>query len=148
MADSSLVARRVSAVEMHLYAAPAYLARRGTPRATDDAGAHAWVCFRGWRRGPFALPAGGARLVADDFFFVREALRAGAGLGVLPTFLAQADLAAGQLVRVLPRWSESAGSVYFVYPRARHVPRKVTAFRDLLIETLASRPLAPRTAAG
>jgi DNA-binding transcriptional LysR family regulator len=43
------------------------------------------------------------RVVADEFFFVREALRSGVGVGILPTFLCQNDLAAGTLVRVLPR---------------------------------------------
>jgi DNA-binding transcriptional LysR family regulator len=60
--------------------------------------------------------------------------------------LTQSDLATGQLVRVLPRHSENAGSFVLLHPRARQIPRKVTAFRDFLLEFLAARPLGNRPA--
>ena len=37
---------------------------------------------------------------------------------------------AGQLVRVLPRYSERAATLYLLYPRTQHVPRKVTALAN------------------
>src|SRR4051794_28184950 len=38
--DSTLVARRVAVAEMGLFAAPAYLARRGRPKRLSDLGGH------------------------------------------------------------------------------------------------------------
>jgi DNA-binding transcriptional LysR family regulator len=135
MKDSSMVARKLAPVELHFFASPTYLARRGTPRTMEEARDHDWVAFRGLTQ----IDAARKRIVADDFFFVLEAVRAGAGLGLLPSFLAQAHLASGALVRVLPRVSHPGGTFVLLYPRTRHVPRKVTAFRDFLLETLPLR---------
>jgi len=66
-------------------------------------------------------------------------VRAGAGVGLLPTFVADADLVAGRLVRVVPRFERAAGSLYLVTPAAKHVAPKVTAFRDLVLEMLKAR---------
>jgi DNA-binding transcriptional LysR family regulator len=143
--DSSLVARRLCAIEGQLFAAPGYLARHGTPRSTAELAAHDLTQFRGrtWpevetRGAPRERPA---RIVGDDYGFVREVLRSGGGIGLLPSFLATDDLRAGSLVRVLPRVSISQGALFLVQPAARHVPRRVGAFRDFVLERLASRPL-------
>jgi DNA-binding transcriptional LysR family regulator len=95
--------------------------------------------------GPLSAPP---RVRGDDMFFVREAVRAGAGLGLLPSFLAQEDVETGRLVRVLPRFSDPVSTLYLAYPRTQHVPRKVEAFRDLLLEYVAQRPLALRPQLG
>jgi DNA-binding transcriptional LysR family regulator len=137
--DSSLVVRKVAPVVSYLYASPLYLARRGTPRAEEDLEGHDWVVFRG---GPQFLRASGSardparppRMSCDDLLFVRDAVRSGAGLGLLPSFVAGPDVLAGSLVRIVPRFERQAGNVYVVTPAAKHVPRKVTAFRDLVLE--------------
>jgi DNA-binding transcriptional LysR family regulator len=74
------------------------------------------------------------------FAFVHAALHAGAGIGSMPSFLATRSLAEGRLVRVLPGWSRASATVFFVYPAARHVPRKVIAFRDFVLESFG-RPV-------
>lgn len=151
LADSTLVVRRAAPVLLHLFASPLYLARRGTPRTEADLAGHEWVVFRG---GPQQLrvgapgPIAGARpprIVCDDLLFVRDAVRAGAGVGLLPTFVAEPDVMAGRLARVVPRFERAAGSLFLVTPAARHVAPKVTAFRDLVLEMLKARvgPGAP-----
>jgi DNA-binding transcriptional LysR family regulator len=141
--DSTLVVRRAAPVVLHLFASPLYLARRGTPRSEDELAEHDWILFRG---GAQCLRVAGARppsrrpprIVCDDVLFVRDAVRAGAGIGLLPTFVAEADVVAGGLVRILPRYERFAGNLYVVSPAAKHVPRKVTAFRELVLEMLKS----------
>ena len=54
-------------------------------------------------------------------------------------WLADADVATGRLVPVLPRHPRITGQLYMVHPQAKHVPVKVTAFRDLLVEVLRGR---------
>ncbi len=146
LADSSLVVRRAAPIVLRLFASPLYVARRGAPRGEDDFGAHDWVVFRsGPERlrvpGPRSAAAGPgeARLVCDDLLFARDAVRAGAGVGLLPTFLAEPDVVAGTLVRVAPRYERSAGWLHIVTPAARSAPPKVTAFRDLVLELLRTR---------
>lgn len=64
---------------------------------------------------------------------VLTATLAGGGISVLPDFLVQQFLAAGQLVNILPEWSLPAGGIHVVYPMARFRPPKVTAFVDMLV---------------
>ena len=145
LADSSLVARRLSEIEMQIFAAPTYLARAGIPRAPRDTAAHPWIGMKGFKLpASFPAPAVKPRIVGDDVLFVCRAVIAGAGLSLLPTFLAREDVAAGTLVRVLPRFSMRAGAVFFVHPPAQRVARKVAAFRDYLVEHFASHPLTGR----
>jgi len=70
----------------------------------------------------------------------RALIRAGGGTGMLFSFLADGDVTEGRLVRVLPNWLAHAGTVFLVHPSRRHVPHKVTAFRDLVLEILRHRP--------
>lgn len=139
--DSSMVARKLSPVDGHVVASPSYLARFGTPRSAEETGAHRWVQFR--RMKLPGMPAKNARVAVacDDMLFARRAVIAGMGLGAMPSFLTREDIAAGRLVRVLPRLALGGGALYFVCPAARHVPSKVRALRDFLIEHFAAFPM-------
>lgn len=146
--SSTLVARKVGTLVVQLYAAPAYLARRRPPRRPAELRDYDWVSFAGPRSMAELirhrdLRAIKARITCRDPFFAREVLRTGGGVGALPTFLAEADVAAGALVRVLPRWLVRTGTIQLVQPSRQHVPRKVTAFRELLLEMLRQRPISP-----
>jgi DNA-binding transcriptional LysR family regulator len=143
MDDATLVAKRIGGTEAQIFASPAYVARRGAPLEPEDLADHDCVLFRpveGKNEWPLEGPGGPrkvtvtGRIACTDFSFVRAVLRTGAGVGMLPAFSAARDVAEGQLVRVLPGWSRTAGTLYVVYPVAKHVPRKVIAFRDFVME--------------
>lgn len=144
--DNALIARRVSTTEAHIFAAPAYLARRGTPAVPEDLADHDCVLFRptdaanDWT----LVGPGGERTVrvtgrigSNDFSFLRSVARVGAGLVSMPAFLGVRDLAEGNLVRVLPDWSRPSGALYVVYAASAHVPKKITVFRDFVLERFA-----------
>jgi DNA-binding transcriptional LysR family regulator len=143
--DASLIARRMLSSDMQLFASPSYLARRGTPASPEDLAEHECVLFRpvdGRSAWIFNGPAGEERTVevsgrigGSDFAFLHAVLRAGAGIGIMPSFLATSALADGTLQRVLPGWSRTSATLYVVYPASRHVPRKVIAFRDFVLES-------------
>lgn len=146
LGDSSLMARKVAPIVTHVYASPLYLARRGVPRSEADLAAHDWVVYRrgtqGLRlpeRGPRVASGTRARIVCDELLFARDAVRAGAGLGLLPSMVAGPEVIAGTLVRVLPRHEWAAGHLYVVTPAAKQVPKKVAAFRELVLELFAPR---------
>ncbi|WP_428264483.1 LysR family transcriptional regulator [Haliangium sp.] len=151
MSDSALVARKIGAVEGRLFAAPAYLAARGTPTAVAELAGHDCVLFRPRDRGTrwhLHGPAGPESVDvtgpvgADEFSFVRAAVRLGAGIGMFPGFMGAADVAAGRLVRVLPEYERRGSKLYLVYPSTEHLPRRVTLFRDYLIDAVAALPWA------
>lgn len=142
----ALVSRKLGSVTIQLFASPAYLARVGTPRTVEELVGHQRVAFRGVPLQPLAvakpkLQLHGPRVTCDDMFFAREVCRWGAGIAALPGFLAEEDVQSGVLVRVLPKWQARAGALHLVQPSRKHVPSRVTAFRDLLLELLKKRSL-------
>jgi DNA-binding transcriptional LysR family regulator len=152
MRDSSLLARRLRPIDAALFAAPDYLARRGTPASVAELAQHDCILFRPDRgratwtlTGPTGTetvdvtgPVGG-----DDFAFVQRIVVAGTGIGLVPTFLCQAAAGEGTLVRVLPDHAMRGAGFNLVYPSARYLPLRAAAFRDFLLAELAA-PEAPR----
>ncbi len=151
--DSSLVGRRIATPEVRLYASPGYLARRGLPAAPEELVEHECVLFRpvdGRNEWSFTGPDGEERQVTvtgriggNDFSFLRAAVRAGAGIAMLPAFAGARDPDDESLVRVLQGWSRPSASLYFVYPAARHLPKKLVAFRNFVLETFGHPVATP-----
>jgi DNA-binding transcriptional LysR family regulator len=136
--DSSLLAQRIGSYALRLYASPVYLARRHEPRTLEDLREHSFV---GLAPDRLKLTGIESRVDSSDFFFCRELLRAGTGIGALPPFLAAPEIATGELVQVLPRWAAPTGTAYVVQPSRKHQPAKSRVFRDLLIELFRERTL-------
>jgi len=110
--------------QAQLVAAPGYLARRGAPRSPRELERHEWVTYAGAESLVLEAPGSVERLMArgrircDDMFFAHAAARAGGGITLLPTFLAEPSVAAGELVAVLPRWHLPTGAIWLVHPAA------------------------------
>lgn len=142
LSDSTLVVRKLGAAELRFYGSPHYVARRGEPRDYGDP-THEWIVF-----GPstklFKPKAGAAiRFVSNDLIFIRALLLADAGIGALPPFVAEDDVHAGKLVQVMAsRTLRAPGGFFLLYPTRGQTSRKVTAFRDFLINCLRAKPLA------
>jgi len=146
LADSSLAVRKLAPNRMVVVAAPAYLARQGTPRTPDDLRGHACLHYthvsRGdeWRfRGPgrpVAVPTAGP-LEANHGLALRAAALGGAGVAVLPEFMVAAELRSGALVELLEEHAAPRRSViHALYARGRTTPPKVKAFLDHLAARL------------
>ncbi|HEY6722716.1 MAG TPA: LysR family transcriptional regulator [Polyangiaceae bacterium] len=145
--DSALIARPLASFSMRVYGSPEYLSRVVPPKAPEDLTRLRWVGLPGRRK--HALTSGASTaviqvrpaLACDDMFFARAVLRAGAGVGLLPGFLAERDLRRGDLVCVLPRWELPTGRLWLVRPRSGEVPAKVQAFERYLSAALETRSL-------
>lgn len=147
--DETLVARRLPPIESALYASAEYLAAHGAPARVADLAAHRCVLFRATRgRAVWTLtgPDGAEERVevsgpvsADDFSFAARAVAAGAGIGLVPSFIAIGDRDA-RLERVLPGHFAAGAPVHLVYPSTRYVPRRVAAFRDFALAALGRTP--------
>ena len=143
--DTALVARKLTRIESALYAAPAYLARRGTPTGVVDLKTHDCILFRPDRgRATWTLLGSDGEesvevtgpAAADDFSFVQRLVLMGTGIGLLPAFLCQEAVAGGGLLRLLPGHAGLGGWFHLVYPSARYLPHRAAAFRDFLIAAL------------
>lgn len=140
--SSSLVAKKLGPNNIGLFASTQYATRRELPKRPEDLAAHDHIVFFPGDTYEYPLrgPKGSvkvkvpARINGDDFFFTREAVAAGLGIGAMPCFMATEELAAGRFVRVLPEYQYALGAMYIVYPSAKPVPAKITAFADYLRE--------------
>lgn len=70
----------------------------------------------------------------DATMAVKEAVRQGAGLSVLPDYSVADDLQSGALMQVLPAWELPSGGIHAVYPATRFRSAKVKAFVELMLE--------------
>jgi DNA-binding transcriptional LysR family regulator len=140
--DSSLNAKKLCAVGVELFASPAYLARKGTPRTPRDLENHEWVVYR--RKTKLKLQKGkqavsvetSGRITCDDFTFLRAALVSGCGIGYLGGYQAKADLTAGRLVRVLPDWTSPISNLWAIWPGPHKLSSNAAAFVDIVREAI------------
>jgi DNA-binding transcriptional LysR family regulator len=150
--DTTLVTKRLGAVELGLFAAHEYLERRGRPSELADLSAHDCVLFRAqqaralWRlEGPHGTIASvevHGHVNADETLFVRQAVAAGMGIGLLPVLVsprcARQERAAS-IERVLPEYALTGEVLHIVVPAGSKRPRRVTLLRDFLVERLTQR---------
>jgi DNA-binding transcriptional LysR family regulator len=141
MADSSVVRKKLGELEHGLYASPRYLEAHGAPTTPSELAEHRCIAFRAKDLARTWTLSDGAHTIAvdvrasmsaDDFSAIRAAALAGGGIALMPRLTCAKAEAAGQLVRLLPRYTGKGASFYVMYPSATHVPARVTAFRSFV----------------
>jgi len=150
LTDLNVQARQIGSFRQLLVGAPAWQARLSALKDPQGLAELPFVANSALReptrwsfsRGELERQNVSVRAVMsmDATLAVREAVRCGAGLSVLPDYAVAEDLAAGRLVRVLPQWGLPAGGIHAVFPTARFRPAKVRAFVSLLQEITAAGP--------
>ncbi len=142
---SSLIVRKLLETPILTVAAPAYLERHGEPRSPHDLVHHEALLFRDPQTGlpfPWEFHRGGeivevkvsGRLVLDDPSVAVTACVAGLGIFQSLAIGLAPFLARGDLVPILPEWSEELYPLY-AYHASRHLPpAKVRAFLDFIQE--------------
>ncbi len=137
-----------------LVASPEYLKKRGAPESPADLTRH--DCLLYLREGPAqswsfertsarrraeraSVPVVGP-FKANNSEVLREAIRGGLGIGLLPDFSSEEELRAGSLVQVLPGW-RAVGffgeRIYAVRPGDTRAPRMVTCAVEFMREIFA-----------
>jgi len=143
LGDSGLVARRIGGFRQLLVAAPSWAEGRPLvlpPDLSDQPfvanGALREPLVWQFNRGDFERLTVRLKsaLYIDTTPAVLAAALAGGGASILPNFLVDKHLGAGELVKLLPEWSLPAGGIFVVYPALRFRPPKVRAFTSMLIE--------------
>jgi len=144
--DPSLIARPLGPCRSVLCAAPAYLAERGTPATADALAAHnclthhyvgksVWHLQRDGRK--IAVAVGG-NISANEASLLLEAVRAGAGIAMLPMYQIAPLLRSGELVAVLPDHEVEMLGLHAVYASRRQLPAIMRSFLDFLVERFSS----------
>jgi DNA-binding transcriptional LysR family regulator len=149
LSDSSIVARRLATSRIVACASPAYLARHGAPAAHEELSQRAVIIDLN-PRDPFVFQFGrgpnrravrvDGRLRFSSAEACLAAARAGFGITRAPAFAAVEDLRARRLRSVLCEFEPEPVPIHVVYPHARHLPAKVRAFVDFLVQRFSGEP--------
>jgi DNA-binding transcriptional LysR family regulator len=140
--DASLAARRIATFGGGLYAAPAYVDRRGTPTEPEALMEHdalrilsrtgeplPWVLTRGDARWE-GVPPGRATINSPELL-MRMAVE-GAGITVINDHFALPYLERGELIQMLPDWRSPPVAAWAVFPGRRLMPARTRALLDAL----------------
>ncbi len=138
-----LSARALGDVHQRICAAPGYLAQHGVPQTPNELPRHSCLAYSlAEKPGQWQFTAGEEslsvtftpRLIANNSLMLRDMLVAGLGIGSLPSFVADPEIAAGRLVQLFPEQIADVHQVFAVYPTRRHVQQKVSLFTELVRE--------------
>jgi len=144
LADSSLIAKRLTEMQLVTCASPDYLRQAPPLVQPEDLAGHSCLLYGHGRQVEWRFQRGGKPLVlpmqgqlrANNGEVVRDAAIAGQGIAVLPTFIVGEALASGALVQVLEDFALPSAAVYAVYPQHRQSARIVQLFSDYLRDRL------------
>lgn len=149
LSDSLLIARRLAPQQRMLVASPDYLATRPAPQAPADLADHDCLTFAlqptgSWfyRPEPQSDPveiAVSGHLRANDSEALLDAVVAGLGIALLPTWLISDELRRGRLVTLLQGWDwliapGAERAIWGIYPPKKVVSPKVKSFLNFLSE--------------
>jgi len=150
LGDSSLVARPLGELPVHLVASPEYLVDRGVPAHPHDLQAHNCLLFSytssgsEWKfrhdagDGPVDVTVTGNYRV-NSSMALRAAALAGTGIARIPGYQVEAQIASGQLVKLLPEWELAALAAHAVLPVRVQVPAKTRLFIEFVQEKMQAR---------
>lgn len=144
--DSTLIARRLAAIDRVYCASPDYLARKGTPSRPDELTDHdclpyghgRQVQWRFLEQGKLRVVTVCGRMRANNGELLRDAAIKGMGITYLPTFIVGEALASGQLVPVLQDFVTEPLQLSAVYPQHRQSARPVQALIEFMRERLSA----------
>ncbi|GAA5179277.1 MULTISPECIES: LysR family transcriptional regulator [Halomonadaceae] len=155
LSDSTLVARRLAAMNYVVAAAPSYLQRCGTPATPEALSRHECLLYQGemgrqrWYFQQSGQPSAtpfevDGNLYSNDADSLVRAALLGQGLVLFPTWLIGDALSRGELVPLLEAWRGEVmpgrRDIHVLYAQRRLHTRKVRAFLDHLFETIGPTP--------
>jgi DNA-binding transcriptional LysR family regulator len=141
LSDSSVVASRIGHSVRYVVAAPEYMKGRQLPAEPADLAKHDcvmlhaknneadWDLVSGRRKARVRVTG---PVSSRDFSTVSTFVYRGHGVGLLPSNYCDAEIAAGRLVRLLPKWQCAPVPVFVVYPSRKFLPLRLTAFLQAL----------------
>ena len=151
LADSSLIARKIADMHVVVGAAPVLLEKHGTPKHPEDLrhlpcivdvnlqGQSNWRFIEEGRT--ISVPVNGP-LRVNSPLAARKAAMMGLGFVVLPSYLADAAVASGELVPVLADFLPTGQTLQAVYPHRRHLAGKVRTLIDHLVDWFQVHPIS------
>jgi DNA-binding transcriptional LysR family regulator len=152
VSDSRLVAKRLAKSRRMLVASPKYLAAHGAPSSPAEVENHGAVLYANrdadWRfgsAGDWTVIRPHAVLRVNNGIVMRDAVVAGLGIALLPTFFIHGQLASGALIQVDIGIEAEGAELFIAYPRERNASAKVLALIESLRRSIGDPPYWDQT---
>ncbi|MFF2487182.1 LysR substrate-binding domain-containing protein [Microbacterium sp. NPDC058062] len=147
--DSNVLVRRVSELPFVLAASADYLRRKGTPATVAELNDHLCLLHPNdpvWRLGSGAdtihFKVQEAAVIANSYLVIEKLVEEGCGIALIPRRPAEARLAAGELVELLPQHQPPARALYAVHGPGGRTPERVRIFLDFMTTWFRTRAAA------
>jgi DNA-binding transcriptional LysR family regulator len=141
----NLVARDMGPVRYVACASPAYAASQGLPTQLDELRSSPLItsavigrqlrvaAYLGDERHEVLLEP---TLISENFLFLREAILAGLGVGLVPDYVVKEDMLRGDVITTLDEWRLSifGTQMYLLYMPNRHHTRAMSTFIEFTLE--------------
>ncbi|WP_266157228.1 LysR family transcriptional regulator [Dyella silvatica] len=143
--DSTLVAKTITENRHVICASPAYLAQNGTPLHPRELNAHQGLMYSFRQPGMhWSLPVDGVlqrfairrRLRTNSGYQLEDALLAGLGIAIMPTFQVADALIDGRLISILSPYVPTGSVISAVYKASRRGSPKIHALAQLIGQRL------------
>jgi len=140
--DDNVVARRLAVCRSVLCASPAYLRQHLSPTTPADLKSHNCITHAFGSRAEYRLRhAGhsvtvgvGGSMFSNETAVLRQAVLAGAGIALLPTYYVVDDLNSGALVRLMPDYEPEPLGIHAVHLSRQHQPQALRLLIDHLVQ--------------
>lgn len=149
LADSSLMAKRITTIRHTLAASPDYLLKHGVPQTPKDLRDHDILKYnsptglahilRDSEGNPHEIQ-GNVVTIANNGDFLKHSAIAGRGIYHTPTFICWQEFRTGALVPILSEYEQSELGAYVVYPQTRFLSQRVRQFIDFINDQFGPIP--------
>lgn len=141
LSDSALLCKKLKTYQFIACASPNYIEKFGLPKQPEDLSTHRCLVFsqQGGRRkwqfwqehkviDVYLEP----HLHANNSALFKEALLAGQGIALIPSFVVENEINSGKLVPVLSDYSALELNLYTLRPADHMIPMRLKLFIDFL----------------
>jgi DNA-binding transcriptional LysR family regulator len=134
--DDSIIAKPIGSIERLIVCSPKLLQGQEV-KSPADIESWPWVTLQGNqfsntsemvlynRKGQKQSISVSSVLATEGVTSIREAVRMGLGIALLPTWLIQEDLVSKRLIPVLPSWKPLDIPAHVIYPSTRNLPNRL-----------------------
>ena len=141
LADSNLIAQKLTTFENILCVSPAYLNEHGSIDNLAQLSEQRFAVYGrvnsehqltfSYQQRQYSLTIK-PYLHSNSLDFIKQMTLAGSCIAILPDFMVKVELHTQHLQRCLPAYSSPASPLYALYPDKSFMPLRVSAFLDVL----------------
>ena len=144
LADSSLIARKLTDIKINTYVSPTYLAKYGKPTDPKDLLRHRCIAgsLKNWtfidrdNNKKTEVTIAGNLTCKSGRVMVSSAIL-GNGIIRVPELYCQRELEQGKLMPLFDQWGVESTPFYLVYLQDKHQPLRLKVFKDYVVENFS-----------